>query len=280
MLVEARADHLVPVLEKMADERDLGADAVRALAAFDDPSIPVFLLRSYPKFKEPARVATIETLAARPAWARELLGAVTAGAIDRGQIPAFQVRQIRASSDEQLRDQVAKLWPELRTVSAVKRKRIEQLRHSLSADALAAADLSQGRARFAKACATCHTLFGQGAKIGPDLTGAQRANLDYLLENIVDPAATVTPGYRLSSVTLADGRLLTGIVSDQPGETIALQTPTEKIVLNRQDVDEIQASNQSLMPEGLLDTLKPEELRDLLAYLMAAQQVPLAAPEN
>lgn len=275
VLVEARAEGLVPLLQKMADERDLGADAVNAMATFDDPSTPGFLLRSYPKFKEPARAATIVTLATRPAWARELLNAVAAGTIDRGQVPAFQVRQMSGFPNEALRKQVAELWPELRAVPAAKRERIAQLKQALPVNELPAADLSRGRAQFVKACATCHTLFGQGAKIGPDLTGAQRVNLDYLLENIVDPAATVTPGYRLSSVTLADGRLLSGIVSDQAGETIALQTPTEKIVLNRQDVEEIQGSNQSLMPEGLLDTLTPQQLRDLVAYLMAPQQVPL-----
>jgi putative heme-binding domain-containing protein len=278
VLVEARATALVPLLLKMADERNLGADAVRAMAAFDDASIPGFLLTSYGNLKEPAREATIITLASRPAWARQLLTAVAAGVIDRGQVPAFQVRQMAAFPDETVRGQVNALWPELRSVPEAKKQRIAQLKASLPAADLATADLSQGRARFVKACATCHMLFGQGAKIGPDLTGAQRVNLDYLLENIVDPAATVTPVYRLSNVALADGRLLSGIVSDQAGETIAIQTPTERIVVSRKDVDEVHPSTQSLMPEGVLDTLTPEQQRDLIAYLMSPQQVPLPAP--
>lgn len=278
VLVDARANGLVPLLFRMIDERDVGADAVLALAAFDDATIPTVLLRSYPKLKEPARAAAVVTLATRPAWARALLDAVAAKVIQREQVPAFQLRQMSDSPDATVRERVNELWPELRTVPAVKRDRMAQLKRQLQSADLAGADLSRGRERFAKACATCHTLFGQGGKIGPDLTGAQRMNLDYLLENIVDPAATVTNGYRLSSVALTDGRLLSGILSDQPGETIALQTPTERMILNRKDVEEVHASAQSLMPEGLLDTLSEQELRDLLAYLMSPQQVPLAAP--
>ena len=88
----------------------------------------------------------------------------------------------------------------------------------------------------------------------------------------------MTQGYRLSTVELADGRLLNGIVVDQPGESIAIQTPTERIVVNRKDVEAIHASNMSLMPEGLLDTLTAKELRNLTGYLMSPQQVPLSAP--
>ena len=145
----------------------------------------------------------------------------------------------------------------------------------LTAQSLAAADRPNGRRRFVQTCAACHTLFGQGAKIGPDLTGAQRANLDYLLENIVDPSALVAPAYRMSTVALADGRVLNGILSDQAGPTVTVQTPTERLIVNRSDIEEVRRSELSLMPEGQLDVLPEKEVRDLIAYLMSPQQVPL-----
>jgi putative membrane-bound dehydrogenase-like protein len=277
VLVEARAPGLKPLLCGMLDERDLGPDAARGLAAIDDPQLPSFLLTKFVGLKEPTRDAVIVTLCARPTSARLLLAAVTSGTIDRSRIPAFQVRQMAGFPDAEVRRQVSKLWPELKTISAAKRKRIEQLKTGLEPAALAAADRVQGRRRFVQTCATCHTLFGQGGKIGPDLTGSQRSNLDYLLENIIDPSALVAPAYKMSTIALADGRVLNGIVIDQAGPTLTVQTPTERLILNRSDVETTRKSDLSLMPDGLLDVLPENEIRDLFAYLMSRQQVMLPA---
>ncbi len=180
--------------------------------------------------------------------------------------------------DETIRRQIETLWPELKSIPEQKQSRIAQLKTLLTREAQPKADPSQGRALFEQACASCHTLFGTGGKIGPDLTGAQRSNLDYLLENIVDPAATVSNDFHMSTVALADGRILSGIVSDQGGPTLAIQTPTERLVVRRDDVEEIQTSAQSLMPDGLLDTLNADQIRNLMDYLMSPSQVPL--PES
>ena len=77
------------------------------------------------------------------------------------------------------------------------------------------ADLSQGRALFKKTCATCHRLFGEGEQVGPDITGSNRANLDYLLENVVDPSAVLGKDYRMSVLALADGRVISGLVQKE-----------------------------------------------------------------
>jgi putative heme-binding domain-containing protein len=275
VLVEAQAPGLQPLLCRMLDERELGPDAARSLAVCDDPQLPQFLLGKFAALKEPTQDAVIVTLCARPASARLLLGAVESGAIACGRLPAFQVRQMAAFPDADVRQKIAKLWPELKTVSAAKRKRIEQLKGRLEPAALTAADPIRGRRRFIQTCAACHTLFGQGGKIGPDLTGSQRTNLDYLLENIVDPSAIVAPPYRMSTIALADGRVLNGIVVGQSGSTLTLQTPTERSTVNRADVESIRKSDLSLMPDGLLDVLPEKEVRDLVAYLMSPQQVSL-----
>jgi putative membrane-bound dehydrogenase-like protein len=279
VLVEARAPGLERLLRQMLDERDLGPDAARSLAVFDDPQLPSFLLAQFAKLKEPTRDAVVVTLCARPASARLLLAAVASGTIDRSRIPAFQVRQMAGFSDAEVHRQVSKLWPELKSISAAKRTRIDQLKSRLAPTVLSAADRAQGRRRFVQTCATCHTLFGQGAKIGPDLTGAQRSNIDYLLENIIDPSAIVAPAYKMSTIALADGRVLNGIVVEQSGPTLTVQTPTERLTLNRTDVEEVRKSNLSLMPDGLLDVLPEKEIRDLLGYLMSPQQVSLPADQ-
>lgn len=275
ILIEARAEGIVPLLRKLIDERNLGPDAVRGLGTFDDKEIAAFLLRRFPDLRPAARTEAIIALSARPASARDLLDSVATGAIERGQVPAFQVRQMANYQDEAVRRRIKELWPELRPVAAAKKDRIEQFKRTLDAPALASADLSNGRALFAKSCATCHTLFGQGGKIGPDLTGAQRSSLDYLLENIVDPSATLAADYRMSTIALVDGRVLNGLVGNRASPTLTVQTPTERLVVSRADVEEIRATELSLMPEGLLDVLSEKEVRDLVGYLMSPAQVPL-----
>jgi putative heme-binding domain-containing protein len=137
------------------------------------------------------------------------------------------------------------------------------------------ADRSKGRAVFEKACASCHRLYGNGGDIGPDLTGSGRTDLDYLLENIVDPSAVVSADYRMSVVAMADGRVLNALVKGRTDHSIILQTPTEAITVDRDDVEGIKPSPLSIMPEGILDTLSATEARDLVAYLIQRTQVPL-----
>jgi putative heme-binding domain-containing protein len=137
-----------------------------------------------------------------------------------------------------------------------------------------AADVGHGRSLFVQKCAQCHRLFGEGAAIGPELTGAQRTSVDYLLQNIVDPSAAVPREYRVHTVVTKDGRLLNGVVPEETTRTVTLQSPTERIVLDRGEIDEMKPTSVSMMPEGLLDALTAEERRDLIAYLSAPGPLP------
>ena len=123
------------------------------------------------------------------------------------------------------------------------------------AQALGQADRGRGRVVFDRVCGTCHRLYGDGGEIGPDLTGSGRDNLDYLLENIVDPSATVSADFRMVVVAMHDGRVLNGMVKAQSPRTLTLQTQTEAIVLDRSEIEALRPSASSLMPDGLLDTL-------------------------
>jgi putative heme-binding domain-containing protein len=152
---------------------------------------------------------------------------------------------------------------------------IVQLRGEMTPAVLAKADKGNGRALFNLACASCHRLYGQGGEVGPDLTGAGRDNLDYLLDNIVNPGGVVSADYRMSVVELKDGRVLNAVITARTDRTLTLQTMTEKLTVERGDVAKLDESALSLMPEGLLESLTPEQRRDLLAYLMHPTQVAL-----
>jgi putative heme-binding domain-containing protein len=128
---------------------------------------------------------------------------------------------------------------------------------------------------FTAICGACHSMYGQGGKIGPDLTGSGRANLDYLLENIADPSGVVSADFRMSLLTHKDGRVLSGVVTESNARTLTLRTMTETLTLDRADIVKQETSPLSMMPEGLLLAFQPDQVRDLIAYLMHPVQVPL-----
>ena len=116
-------------------------------------------------------------------------------------------------------------------------------------------------------CAACHTLFGKGGTIGPDLTGGGRKELDYVLENVVDPSASVPQDYWLTFVTLKDGRVLAGTVAGETKQMLLLQTAAGEQRVDKAEVAKKERTFGSTMPEGLLESLTDEQVRDLVAYL-------------
>src|SRR5690606_24767135 len=142
-------------------------------------------------------------------------------------------------------------------------------------EVLANAELAEGRRLYQELCGKCHKLYGEGGEIGPDLTGSNRNNLDYLLENIIAPSAVIDKDFRLQIVQLTDGRVLSGYVAAEGVATVTLQTQTEKLVLPVAEIAARKATAASPMPEGLLQNLSESQIRDLLAYLKLPSQVPL-----
>jgi putative heme-binding domain-containing protein len=236
----------------------------------------VKLAKAYRRFTANARPAVLETLISRPAFAKALLDNVGETRIPRSDITAFHARQIRSFADADLARKLAEVWGEVHESGADKMKVIAELKTKLTADVLARADLSQGRA-LAQVCTTCHTLYGEGGKVGPDLTGSGRADLGYLLENIVDPSGVVTPEYRMSVLTLKDGRVLTGVVAAQTERALTLRSITDSQTIERGEIAKQENLPASMMPEGMLQALDETQRRDLIAYLMHPTQVALPA---
>ena len=274
-LIADRPADLRATCEKLLGVRSLNATAARGLTLVDDPAVGRTLAASYGKFQPSDRPALVESLVARPSFARALLDAMAAGAIPKSDLSAFQARQVRGLGDADLARRLAEVWGEVRDSSADKRATMDRIRAVATPATLSGADRSRGRATFTKLCASCHQLYGQGGAIGPDLTGSGRDNLDYLLENVVDPGAVVTADFRNHVVALADGRVLNGLIRARTDRTITLQSQTDAVVLPLGEVERIEPSASSLMPEGLLDPLSAAEVADLFAYLMQRTQVPL-----
>jgi putative heme-binding domain-containing protein len=136
-------------------------------------------------------------------------------------------------------------------------------------------DARAGRELYRKHCAVCHRLFGEGETVGPDLTHANRKDRDSLLVSLVDPSALIRKEYVSYIVQTTDGRVLTGVMAAQtPGSITLLTAKNERTTLAREKIESIQESPASLMPENLLQPLKPQELRDLFSYLQSEQPPP------
>lgn len=278
-LIDARPRDLRKICEAVLGVRTLNITAVKGLGLFDDPAIARKLVAEYGRFQSLERPAVLDTLVSRPIFARELLTHLGSGPkqIPRGDLGAYHARQIRALNDPALAKLLVEAWGELRDSPMDKKKQMEDLRQKLKPEVLAKADLSQGRFQYQKACASCHMLYGEGQKVGPDLTGSGRSNLDYLLENMVDPGAVVGADFRMSILALQDGRVLTGLITSRNDKTLTLRGQNDTHTLAVGDIAEIKPSASSLMPEGMLQTLTADQVRDLFAYLMYSSQV--AMPE-
>jgi putative heme-binding domain-containing protein len=274
LLAENKAAGLAPTLHKLLADPATRAAALKGLAAYDDPLTPAAIRKVYKSLPEAERLDAVQTFASRETYAYGLLDAVEAGLIPSRDVPAAVARQLYDFGDAKLTERLDKLWGSVRPTSDERRAQIAALKKSLSPEILKQADLPAGRALFKKNCAQCHLLFGEGGKIGPDITGSNRANLDYILENILDPSAAVPREYRVTTIVTDDGRLISGLLQEQSERTVAIQTVNERLVLDRSTIDAIRPSAVSMMPEGLFDKLASSEIRDLVAYLAVKSQVP------
>lgn len=274
-LIDNRPPELRGICERTIKVRFLNPFAARGLAQFDDDKAAKTLVDAYKGFHHSERAQLIAVLASRPRFAKALLMAVAEEKIPKTELTAFVARQIHDFNDSELHELLKQTWGEFRDSPAEKKEQIAKLKQQLTKPTLTAADKSAGRALFAKTCAACHKFFGDGKTVGPDLTGANRDNLDYLLENMVDPSAVVSADFRMSVLELDDGRVLNGLVLAENDATLTLRTATETVTVDRGDIDQRRTVPLSLMPENQLQTLTPEQVRDLIGYLQTREQVPL-----
>ncbi|HEV3080953.1 MAG TPA: PVC-type heme-binding CxxCH protein [Gemmataceae bacterium] len=274
-LVYKKDAALIPLLQDLLTDRAIRAGALRSLAMYDDKASPRLILSQYPSFTDEEKADAISTLASRSSYALALLDAIEKGQVPRKDVSAFTVRQMQALRDRTVNERVTRVWGTVRPASADKRGLMARYKAQLTPMALKGADRSKGRLVFQHVCASCHILFGEGGKVGPELTGSQRMNLDYLLENILDPSALVPSEYQVSILELKDGRVITGIVKSEAGKVLTVQMEKDLVRVPASEVAERQKSPVSMMPEGLLGKLKEEEMRDLIAYLASPEQVPL-----
>ena len=260
------------LLKVLIDEPALTLSAIRGYAVVRNDEAPAVLISRYSKLNTQEQRAVVETLASRKAYAEALLEALKMNQIQSSSIPV----QVARSLKDLLGKKFTNVYGALPVVGAEREHLIKKYKKLCKPSAVAAADASRGRAVFQKTCAACHVLYEEGGKVGPELTGANRANLDYILLNSVYPSLDVPHAYRTVSVLTVDGRVVNGVLAEEDDTKIVLRTPEQpRVVIAKEDIDFRKISPQSMMPDGQLDAMKPQEVIDLVKYLRTTEQVEL-----
>ena len=267
-LAQSQDTDSVPTLFNLLGDRAVYGTVITALKSFDHPNTANELLSRMGGFKDGNRSLAIDTMASRESYALDLIKAIEAGRFDAAELTASQVRQLLALGNEHIKTVLEAKWGVVQETPEARVAAIDKWKKLLTPETIAKADLDNGAALFKKSCATCHKLYGEGKTISPDLTGANRSNLEYLLMNIVDPSSVVPKQFTTSVVALKDGRVITGVVVSETEQTLVIQTDKEQLSVARDDVEESRNSGKSLMPDGMLDTLTEEQVRDLFGFMM------------
>ncbi len=214
-------------------------DALVKLAASPDAKLPYFraaLLSSAPR--HPAAMAALET-------------------------PPLPPAVLAPASEADLR----RLRAEPSSTAAARAQALQKYQSVSSLTGVA----SRGAEVFGRACALCHAFGGIGFDTGPNLAGLRDKPVDYWLKNILDPSAAIEPRFVSYIVRTKDGRIFTALMRAETATSHTLAQPGGIVAtLLRPEVRDVRSSKMSLMPEGLEETITPQEMADLLAFLRAA----------
>jgi putative membrane-bound dehydrogenase-like protein len=244
---------------------ELRREVLRALAGYDRSDIPRLVIEHWRSLDDPLRTEAQTLLTGRRDWAHALLNAIAQRQLDQSAISAASAQRITALKDSSLTAKLEKTWGSVRQQTPGEiNELIRRMRQVVAAqDGSAAA----GRDVFKKKCAGCHKFNGQGAEVGPDITGADRS-VEYLLINILDPNRVVGQPYYTHVVATKGGRVISGKLVSETPTGITIQGENDKVdIVPREDIDEHVVKHVSVMPEGLPKDMTDEQFRDLIEFL-------------
>jgi putative heme-binding domain-containing protein len=279
-LLDARDPGLADMLQRLLSEPALRADALTGLAQYDHAQTPAKILAIYESLTAEEKRSALATLAARPAYGLQLLQSIAEKRIPATDLSADLVRQLNNLRDPTVDKLLADIWGQVRPTAADKARLIAEHRKLLDDDPEMEPDLHLGRAIFVKTCQQCHKLYGVGDTIGPDLTGSNRADAEYLLSNVFDPSGLIAKEYQSTLVVTADGRVITGIVTAEDDKSLTIRTATETLVVPKDEIDERSMSDVSMMPDDQLKLFSKHEILSLFAYVRDKAQVPMLATKD
>lgn len=256
---------------KTTNPPSLKRGILQAAAKFDDKRIPEALLLGWEAQiagDKALREDALRVMAGRKEWAQILVSFVNEWKIPAKQFTVDIVRQLSLHKDPEIDAAIDKHWKGLLATGPTpeKKKESERIKAVLKTGL---GDAGKGKIQFMARCAICHTLFGEGGKIGPDLTGYDRSNADFWLDNLFMPSMEIREGFGAYIVKTKGGQILTGLMDAQDASGIVIKDMAgNKTALKQTDIESMTASPVSLMPEGLTTGMSDADLKDFFAYLM------------
>lgn len=269
-LIVANAGELLELITKVLDapgsDARLKAQILGSLSRLNDVQVADVMLQRYTKLEPDLQVRAIELLTQRAIWAKQLLRQIGEKKIAATVINPNQARRLRELKDDELTELLAKHWGQSRDGRDPNRDKyiadMRQLIRKTPADPFA------GEKAFKKVCAQCHKIYGEGMEVGPDITLNGRNDFNQLLSNVFDPSLVIGAGYRSFTVVTTGGRVLNGLLAEDSPQRVVLKVQGGKQeVIARSEIDEIQVSEISLMPEQIEKQLTPQEIADLFAFI-------------
>ena len=254
------------------EQPELRAIAIKGLASRSTTATANVLIDLFPELEERTLSEVMGILALRLDTAKPLLAYLAENPRRSSSLSVYSLQRLREFEDPTMQESIDRLWPKS-SATVAKAEQLARYRRLLTPQYLDSGSASAGRRLFDATCAKCHRLFGEGGDLAPDLTGSGRANLDYVLQNLVDPSGLVDAAYRMTTVITDDGRLLTGLVAKHDDHSVHLKTEHGLVKLPLKEVESFTTSSKSMMPDGLLDVYTPEQVRDLVVYLASPHQV-------
>lgn len=240
--------------------------AINALQSSADDKVALKLLELYPALPSNLKTRSLALLSQRPTFSLLLMQQVDAMKIPKTDISIDLARTMASHKQEKLIGLLTKHYGKVSPPSpGEKIARISYVNLIISRTK---PDIDKGKLHFQKQCANCHMLFGQGNKVGPDLTTADRQSLLPLITHIVDPSAHIRPEYIAQVIETKDGRTLTGLLAEENSSSLTLlDAKNQRLVLAKDKIETMISSAKSIMPENILDTLSDQDIADLFAYI-------------
>ncbi|HKB42005.1 MAG TPA: hypothetical protein VKD72_36600, partial [Gemmataceae bacterium] len=254
------------VLDHKANRTTLRGQVLSALGRLEDLRVAEIVLARYEKLEPELQPRAIELLTQRTPWSKQLLQAVGKKQVAASALNVNQVRRLLGSKDAELVKQVKAHWGTLRTERNPERERVVERMTRFLRDTRG--DARAGVQVFNKVCAQCHKLYGEGQEVGPDITVNGRASFEQLLSNVFDPSLVIGAAYQATTVVTKKGQVLTGLLVEDNTERVVLKMQGGKLeTIPRRNIEDVEVSKLSMMPEDLEKQLKPQEIADLFAYL-------------
>jgi putative heme-binding domain-containing protein len=257
------------VLGPLLDSRqpqEVQSATLTTLARFDDPEVATMLLSGWAGYGPRMRTEATEVVFARPKWLTPLLDAVEQSQVNANDIDPARVKQLLTHSNAQVRERAEKLF------SSVKLGKRQDVVEAYRGALQLAGDAARGKEAFKKNCSACHRLENEGNEIGPNLATVQNRGPETIMLNVLDPNREVNPQYLNYILVTNERQSITGIIAAESATSLTLRrAENASDTVLRVNIEALQSTGMSLMPEGMEKQLDQQAMADLIAYLTSVK---------